>query len=1410
MTTMATTSLPEPIVTALRRLIRRARWLLVARGLCAVAAVGVGALLAVMAVDSVVTIFSAAIRGALSGGAGALTGLAGYVWLVRPLARSFTYTGMARMIEARHPEMHERISSAIGLLASRDGPELRGSQQLIAELVREACDNAGGVCPSRELHARWLRPWAMAAGAVVATLAVLWAIWPQRVGVLAARVVAPFDERLGNVQSADLRVEPGDMTIPVGERARLAVAVAHAGVTKAQVRRVDAAGVETAEGMVLQSRGEGGPVRFVYTTAPLAESFRYRIHAGDALSGYYHVRVLPRPVEQKLDVACDYPPYTGLARRLDQGSAGDIAAPAGSTVTVEATFNRPLAYAALKVGQRALDAQSIQAVPGGSLCRWRWTLMPDPAVTHWSIVARDQEGIENVPVEHGLTVATDQAPSVRLLSPQSATVRLKPTDSLPLGFEAQDDLGLAQAHLLVSVDGKAQTPVPVELPGRAQGLPDVRLGTARLDLSQLNLSGATRLTVQVRVRDGLPADQKGPQSAVSETREVVLDSGAAAYAVQAVLAEELQVRTALDAAIKALREAQERSANLDKLVSRKEALSPAILERVTAMRDRLAAADASCRLASARSAGSAFEPLGPRIAEVADQNIAVARGSAERLGLLEEPAARAKEAQEAHYQIGRAIERLTGLSAELAQAGKLMATAGRLGELSAQQDKLVEAARHGDPAGREQRREAQRQLTGDLAQMVRETPQALARQADKQARQARDLVSEADALVRSQQQAALLAQTMDQAREISEQLAALSNQQRELAREAAAEKLSADQGPAMEQAARDLAEDRLDQAVARQQSAENNLHALAEQLSREQMSAQVAQAASRLAQTQAELAREAKAQHDRGAASQQAAAREEVKVRSAQQVVEALDREIRKQTQNLLPRQQDLVAAAQALERSADSQARKGVDPLPSEAMAQAVKQLQGGNVPKASQAATMAARQVKQLADQMARSSPSTQPAASQPVDQARRLVASQEALAQEVTKAADLAASRIQADRQARAAQAQRQTHAREAQQALKNLADMSKAQQALAQQAEALARQASQATKVSQAAAAVGPYTQAAEQTRKQMQTGQTPQAVEAAQAAAEAARKLADALTQAAEGSRGPQASRMGELARRQQTLREQVQRLGALRSRQSDSLAAGKVTEALAGQQGAVARGAQSLSQATELISQHARELLPDEATRRAADAAAQHGAQASQSAARAAGQLAQARAGASLAEPRKSQQQALQGFQQTGKDLQELGRRLAEAAARNPQAPEPPVSPDDLAAAFEAAQAAADTEALSSAEVAAKLLASLSAAAAGKARQMGLDPAQAAEASIPGLGTSAQGASAMPADVFAAQLKALGIDLADWTRLNGELRSEILQAAGQEGPPEYRELIKRYFQALSRRAAHPAAVEPHP
>jgi hypothetical protein len=152
-----------------------------------------------------------------------------------------------------------------------------------------------------------------------------------------------------------------------------------------------------------------------------------------------------------------------------------------------------------------------------------------------------------------------------------------------------------------------------------------------------------------------------------------------------------------------------------------------------------------------------------------------------------------------------------------------------------------------------------------------------------------------------------------------------------------------------------------------------------------------------------------------------------------------------------------------------------------------------------------------------------------------------------------------------------------------------------------------------------------------------------------------------------------------------------------------------------------------------------------------------------------------------------------------------MGKKLAAAMAAQGQ-PSESADSEALSDALEAAGQASQGQSAAAARAAA-LLQQLAQGAAQAAQAQGLSPS-ADPSNMDGqemAADSGKGVGLRYADLTAAKLESLGITMEDWSRLPGELRDEILQAASETGPREYLPLIRRYFRELARRGQKQAA-----
>ncbi|HUU21752.1 MAG TPA: hypothetical protein VM389_04370, partial [Phycisphaerae bacterium] len=662
--TNLTATVPDPILRTLKRLVRRARLVIALRGTCAVLAAAIAALLTVMAIDAVAVIRSDWPRWALSLAGLAVTLLSLLWFLVRPLARSFTMAGIARAIEGRHPELHERISSAIELLSSKDAPELRGSDALIAALAAEASRDARGVHIRHEVPLRSARPFLIAAAVVAVILVGLFIATPQATSQLVRRALAPY-RNYANVHAGQLTVSPGDQVLAVGDRLAVEVLVANKAVPATYFLRSGGGGGETSVEMTALPSRDRNVLRFAYTTPPAESSFQYRVEAGRALTRRYNVTVVPRPAVVRREILYEYPEYTHRPSSLERDAVGDIHAVAGSRVVLTAETNTPVTAAEMLVNDRSFAQGQLLSTQDGSegatRSVFRFDLTPDLRGSYQIRLTKRVQGTTFTASTEPrrIEAAPDAMPLVKITSPDRTTLKLKPDDRLPIFYAASDYFGLSAVELLVSVDGVKLPPRILPLNGRPDGPALAAAGKTILDLKAMDVESTQRVTFQLRAVDTLPDRLGGPQEAFSKLFTVEAQVDAETYARQFTLAEELLLREVLEAVLKDLLEAKKHSGPLQKALqkvatAKKSApLSETNGKRIDAMHERLSAADAALRDLIQQLSGGTYAAIATKLTGLADAHVDKADSVVGQIKLVEDPQVRADLADEADFQIDR-------------------------------------------------------------------------------------------------------------------------------------------------------------------------------------------------------------------------------------------------------------------------------------------------------------------------------------------------------------------------------------------------------------------------------------------------------------------------------------------------------------------------------------------------------------------------------------------------------------------------------------------------------------------------------------------------------------------------------------------------------------------------------------
>ncbi|MCL2701143.1 MAG: hypothetical protein FWE88_05560 [Phycisphaerae bacterium] len=1214
---LSTTAVPQTIVDVLQKTIRRTRMVIAIKGACATLAVAVAGLLAAMAVDAGVVIFSAWPRWTLSLTVLGLAMLTAAVMLVRPLVKSFSLAGMARLLESKHPEMQERLSSAVQLLTSRDAPEIRGSEQLIAALAMEATDTAAGVQPRREVSLAAARPYLLAAGIVLAILASLFVLWPETAATLLKRAVAPNAD-IPNLRAADLIVTPGqDMTIAQGERLPVSVVVKNSRVGTASIRWIGVDGREHIEPMSPQ--GDDGGRRFAFTFPPAEDNFRYRVHAGDALSQFFNVTVVAKPQARSVVIRYEYLPYTQLPPAQESGM--QIKAVAGTLAKVTLVANKPLKEASLVIESSPRIVLPRAEATDRDSATFMVPLTPK-LQGDWHIELTDELGFRSIVGPYPAEAVDDQPPVVKIVKPEKSTLTLPPTDRLQLGFTITDDFGVAEAEILVKADSHTVqlAPVPLLLPAAANRLV---ADTAVLDLSRFDLRDVRTLTVTIRAADRRPASLGGPNEGVSNAITINLDANSPTYATQIQLADELVIRQVLEKVYADLTEAKKESSALYKVMPNLEELNAPAVEKIDRLRGILDGTEQQLRELIMQISGGTYAPLADTLASLVRNHIAIAGSEASKLKLADSKDERVAGSDIVDGEVDRSLAIVGDLLKKLAVMTEEAKKLQELFDLAQQQQELADqkaaldaerdaraaaaddessgaesqpaddaTARSADPnnplaslsdedLGKAEDQWAARQaaMAKKLAELSQKTPGALGKRARTQEERARNLIGDARRL--SQKQSVVANETAHAAQitEVDRHLKALADRQTGLMEEARphdATKMTLD---TMAEAAEAMKKPDADTTFKKHAEIQEMLKKEGEQTTQGRAAHDFTQQLKQWANRQAEISKIMTERAEAGAKATEAAAAAE-KVRQ-EQVAEAekLTAERNKKLAELQARQQELHKQSQELEKQSNENnaLAPARDVRPSGAMGEAAGHMANADtLPHSLGKATQAANEAKAFADKAAAAAESAKKTAEDP--NASEAAGKESAEAKAGSEAAGKAVT------EAKAAQAEREKDSAKAADAAKAAGEKSAAAKTAAEAAKAAqAERAQKSTEAANAANAAQQPVADAEGASNNATNASAAKAAESVVAAqksadADAAAKQARADADAAKAANAEDAGAKEEAAKAAAE-QSQASAVAAKAAADAAAEAKGAAEKATAAHQEALLKAAQAKSAA---------------------------------------------------------------------------------------------------------------------------------------------------------------------------------------------------------------------------------------
>ncbi|MDP1919298.1 MAG: DUF4175 family protein [Myxococcales bacterium] len=217
------------------------------------------------------------------------------------------------------------------------------------------------------------------------------------------------------------------------------------------------------------------------------------------------------PITGDFELTYRYPEYTGLEPRSVPGTAGDIAGPAGTEVSLKTRADRDVDEAVLIVNGTRVPLTVKGRDLAGSF------ILDTTGQYHVAFV--DGKDVEAEGPDLPIQVEADAAPQVKLLAPIDTIELDAKATSVTLQYEATDDYGLAGLELVFKPTGGVEKRQPLTVD-------EARAARGKLewDVASLGLKPGGEVRYFLEAKDGNTV--KGAQKGVSKTQVVKLYSAA--------------------------------------------------------------------------------------------------------------------------------------------------------------------------------------------------------------------------------------------------------------------------------------------------------------------------------------------------------------------------------------------------------------------------------------------------------------------------------------------------------------------------------------------------------------------------------------------------------------------------------------------------------------------------------------------------------------------------------------------------------------------------------------------------------------------------------------------------------------------------------------------------------------------
>lgn len=441
---------------------RRARHVVLTHGVCRGAIAVVGSVFLAAVGDWALHFDDVGIRVILALAIAGCSGWVIYRRLVVPLQTPLRNLDVALRIEERYPGFKDSLASTVQFLEGQADPRI-GSPALQRAVIHRTLAQIGGLDFRDVVETREARRWIMAASAVCLTAMLVGGFNLSQTSIALHRLLFPFSApawpRATNLRILNSELEPLELTsgeplqIASGDRLRLYAENTTGRLPLKIQLEYKTDGRVAVESMRPTSLNDAaGTLREVAVgEIPAARrELEFRATGGDHQDmPWFRVLVVPPPVIERLQVTLTSPRYLNRQVEVLPEGVGHVQGYIGTRVDIEATANKPLAAAALRIRDQE---RRPAAISGEARLVTASFVIAEPGIHSYRLELRDSQGFEDPdPPRYEIRGIQDFEPEVRIEIP-AADMQVTQEAEVPIRVAARDDLGLKELRLQFKPD----------------------------------------------------------------------------------------------------------------------------------------------------------------------------------------------------------------------------------------------------------------------------------------------------------------------------------------------------------------------------------------------------------------------------------------------------------------------------------------------------------------------------------------------------------------------------------------------------------------------------------------------------------------------------------------------------------------------------------------------------------------------------------------------------------------------------------------------------------------------------------------------------------------------------------------------------------------------------------------------